>query len=45
MPENALNYLRTLESFLGAPVTMAGVGPSREQLVALSENAAILART
>ena len=42
MPEKALGYLKTLESFLGAPVTMAGVGPSREQLVPLREDAAIL---
>jgi adenylosuccinate synthase len=42
LPENALGYLRTLESFLGAPVTMAGVGPAREQLVALTDDAAIL---
>lgn len=42
LPEGAINYLRTLESFLGVPVTMAGVGPAREQLVPLSAGAAIL---
>jgi len=42
LPAEALNYLDTLESFLGAPVTMAGVGPGREQLVPLREDAAIL---
>ncbi|MCC6705827.1 MAG: adenylosuccinate synthase, partial [Thermomicrobiales bacterium] len=42
LPENALGYLRTLETFLGAPVTMAGVGPGREQLVPLTADAAIL---
>jgi len=42
LPENAIRYLRRIEAFLDAPVTMAGVGPSREQLVPLSANAAIL---
>jgi adenylosuccinate synthase len=42
LPENARNYLKRLEQLIGAPVTMAGVGPSREQLVPLTENAAIL---
>jgi adenylosuccinate synthase len=42
LPENALGYLAALEALIGAPVTMAGVGPGREQLVALMPQAAIL---
>jgi adenylosuccinate synthase len=45
LPENARNYLRRLEQLIGAPVTMAGVGPAREQLVPLTDNAAILGGT
>lgn len=35
LPEQARRYVRFLEETLGAPVTMVGVGPSREQLVPL----------
>lgn len=42
LPEGALAYIRFLEKQVGAQVTMVGVGPSREQLVPLTEGAAIL---
>jgi adenylosuccinate synthase len=45
LPENAWNYLRRLEQLIGAPVTMAGVGPARDQLVPLTDDAAILGGT
>jgi adenylosuccinate synthase len=45
LPENARTYLRRLEQLIGAPVTMAGVGPAREQLVPLTDTAAILGGT
>jgi adenylosuccinate synthase len=41
LPAGALDYVRHVEQLIGAPVTMVGVGPARDQLVALSENAAI----
>jgi adenylosuccinate synthase len=41
LPGGALAYARTIEEQIGAPITMVGVGPDREQLVALSESAAI----
>jgi adenylosuccinate synthase len=41
LPERALAYVREIESLVGAPITMVGVGPAREQLVALSANAAM----
>lgn len=31
LPENAKNYIRYIENFLGCPVTMVGVGPDRNQ--------------
>ncbi|MEA2528714.1 MAG: adenylosuccinate synthase [Thermomicrobiales bacterium] len=42
LPPNALAYIRFLEEHLGAPITMVGVGPDREQLVPLTDDAAIL---
>ncbi|HEV2529757.1 MAG TPA: adenylosuccinate synthase [Thermomicrobiales bacterium] len=33
MPAGALEYVTTIEDLIGAPVTLIGVGPSREQLV------------
>jgi len=45
LPEGARSYLRRLEELIGAPVTMAGVGPAREQLVPLTPDAAILGGT
>lgn len=45
LPEMARSYLRRLEQLIGAPVTMAGVGPAREQLVPLTDDAAILGGT
>ncbi len=45
LPTNARRYVEFLESVIGAPITMAGVGPAREQLVPLSHSAAILGAT
>src|SRR5262249_47284922 len=42
LPEQALGYVRTLERLIGPQITMIGVGPDRNQLVALSSNAAVL---
>jgi adenylosuccinate synthase len=42
LPANVVGYVDFLENAIGAPITMAGVGPSREQLVPLTESAAIL---
>jgi adenylosuccinate synthase len=36
LPENALGYVRFLEEQVGAPITMVGVGPDREQLVSIN---------
>ena len=33
LPENAKRYLDRLEEHLGVPITMVGLGPSREQLL------------
>jgi adenylosuccinate synthase len=41
LPEGALDYVRYIGQLIGAPVTMVGVGPARDQLVALSADAAI----
>jgi adenylosuccinate synthase len=41
LPAPARRYVRFIEDLLGAPITMVGVGPAREQLVALSADAAI----
>ena len=35
LPDGALAYVRFLEAILGAPVTLVGVGPDRDQLVPL----------
>jgi adenylosuccinate synthase len=35
LPARALSYLRFLEERVGAPISLVGVGPSREQLVPL----------
>lgn len=37
LPSGALAYAHFLESALGAPITMVGVGPSREQLIRLAQ--------
>jgi adenylosuccinate synthase len=44
LPAGALRYVEFIERQIGARVTMVGVGPEREQLVPLTEDAAILAR-
>jgi adenylosuccinate synthase len=43
LPQRALDYIAFLAERIGAPVTMVGVGPAREQLVPLTEAAAISA--
>lgn len=43
LPEGARAYIAFLEREIGARVTMVGVGPDREQLVPLTDDAAILA--
>jgi adenylosuccinate synthase len=43
LPEGALAYIALLEREVGARITMVGVGPDREQLVPVSDEAAILA--
>ena len=43
LPERALDYIAFLAERIGAPITMVGVGPAREQLVPLTEAAAIAA--
>jgi adenylosuccinate synthase len=43
LPAGMLDYVRAIERAAGAPVTMLGVGPSREQLVPISERAAMVA--
>jgi adenylosuccinate synthase len=43
LPPGMLDYVRAIECATGAPVTMLGVGPSREQLVPISERAAMVA--
>jgi adenylosuccinate synthase len=45
LPAEALAYAESLGRFVGAPVTMVGVGPAREQLVPLSDKAAIVGRS
>jgi adenylosuccinate synthase len=42
LPEGALDYVQFLERVVGAPITMMGVGPDRDQLVALTDEAAVL---
>jgi adenylosuccinate synthase len=37
LPENVLKYISFIENQIGAPISMIGVGPDREQLVPLSE--------
>lgn len=41
LPPLARDYVRFVEEMAGAPITMVGVGPAREQLVAVSADAAI----
>ena len=41
LPPGARAYVRFLEQAIGAPVTMVGVGPGREQLVPLGNDAAV----
>ena len=41
LPERALEYVRFVEGLVGAPISMVGVGPARDQLVSLSADAAI----
>jgi adenylosuccinate synthase len=42
LPANARGYIEFLESVIGAPITMVGVGPGRAQIVPLTDSAAIL---
>lgn len=42
LPSNAAGYIEFLEDAIGAPITMVGIGPAREQLVPLTASAAIL---
>jgi adenylosuccinate synthase len=42
LPTAALNYLQEIERRLGAPISMVGVGPAREQLVPRTRDAAML---
>jgi adenylosuccinate synthase len=42
LPAKAIGYVEFLEHAIGAPITMVGVGPAREQLVPLTDSAAIL---
>jgi len=42
LPANALAYIHFLEERIGAKITMVGVGPDREQLVPLTDDAAIV---
>jgi adenylosuccinate synthase len=42
LPPNARRYIDFLQQQIGAPITMVGVGPDREQLVPLTDDAAIL---
>jgi adenylosuccinate synthase len=42
LPDNARHYIEALEQQIGARITMVGVGPDREQLIPMTENAAIL---
>lgn len=42
LPANARAYIRFLEERIGVPITMVGVGPDREQLVPLTDDAAIV---
>jgi adenylosuccinate synthase len=37
LPPPALGYLRFLEMSVGAPITMVGVGPGRDQLVEMGQ--------
>ena len=41
LPDEAREYISTIERIIGAPITMIGVGPGREQLVPLTDWAAI----
>lgn len=43
LPEGAKGYIAFLEEQIGARITMVGVGPDREQLVPLTDDAAICA--
>lgn len=45
LPENARRYVAFLEEQIGARITMVGVGPDREQLVPLTDDAAIVRGT
>ncbi len=33
LPETARNYVRMIESFVGVPITLLGVGPQRDQVI------------
>jgi adenylosuccinate synthase len=41
LPDEAREYISTIEQVIGAPITMIGVGPGREQLIPLTDWAAI----
>ncbi|MGH2559009.1 MAG: adenylosuccinate synthase [Thermomicrobiales bacterium] len=42
LPAGARRYVAMLEQLVGAPITMAGVGPAREQLVPLDAGASFV---
>src|SRR5215203_633855 len=37
LPAGAMAYVESIERYIGAPVTMVGVGPGRDQLVSLNQ--------
>ncbi|HLL50177.1 MAG TPA: adenylosuccinate synthetase, partial [Thermomicrobiales bacterium] len=43
LPERALDYLRFVTDEVGVPVSLVGVGPSRDQIVRLQTNPGIVA--
>ena len=43
LPARARDYLRFIEDHVGAPITLVGVGPDREQIVALEPTERVLA--
>jgi adenylosuccinate synthase len=42
LPPNAQAYIDFLQEQIGTPITMVGVGPDRDQLIPLSDDAAML---
>lgn len=43
LPAGLMSYVDAIQEVAGAPVTMLGVGPGREQLVPISDGAAMMA--